>query len=159
MRLMTLGARSPKPRPSSTIVQPFSHVRFLEMQHMPSVVGWILLSKSMSTVYASYLLMFIPWNRLDLSTEKVNSLGMHDDSISSMTFVRSTSITFSITSFLALVILKSFFRSRQSCHWFMGSYTPFLGPEVTKRTTKHVWDTRKDICSRLRQQQPRRRYG
>ena len=30
-------------------------------------------------------------SRLDLTTEKVNTLGLHDDSISSMTFIRSTS--------------------------------------------------------------------
>ena len=42
-----------------------------------------------------YLLnVFVHFSRLDLTTEKVNSLGMHDDSISSMTFVRSTSKTF-----------------------------------------------------------------
>ena len=46
MRLTMVGVINRKPRPSSTIVRPFSHVRSLPMLHMPSVVDWILLSKS-----------------------------------------------------------------------------------------------------------------
>jgi hypothetical protein len=49
-------------------------------------------------------------SRLDLTTEKVNSLGMHDDSISSMTFVRSTSKTsfeaFTFSSSYTEIILR-----------------------------------------------------
>ena len=95
MRLTTLGARKVKQKPSSIIVQPFLHVRSLQMRHMPSVVDWILLSKSTSmfffTVSTSSNDYLLTRTRLDLTTEKVNILGMHDDSISSMTFVRSTS--------------------------------------------------------------------
>jgi cell cycle arrest protein BUB3 len=49
--------------------------------------------------------------RLDLTTEKVNSLGLHDDSISSMTFVRSTSKASFFENFpffSAAVILKQY---------------------------------------------------
>ena len=45
-------------------------------------------------IYSSDTLLNVYLSRLDLSTEKVNTLGLHDDSISSMTFVRSTSKTF-----------------------------------------------------------------
>lgn len=44
--------------------------------------------------YSSDTLLNVYLSRLDLTTEKVNTLGLHDDSISSMTFVRSTSKTF-----------------------------------------------------------------
>ena len=59
------------------------------------VVDWILLSKSTFDDFLFYDLYskkcLLSLSRLDLTTEKVNSLGMHDDSISSMTFVPSTS--------------------------------------------------------------------
>ena len=60
-------------------------------------------------IYSSDTLLNVYLSRLDLSTEKVNTLGLHDDSISSMTFVRSTSKTLLFLSkyiyfFLAAVI-------------------------------------------------------
>ena len=94
MKLTMMEAIKPKPRPSSTIVQPFLHVRSLRMLHAPLVVDWILLSKSTSMIFFTVQIPFnVYFSRLDLTTEKVNSLGMHDDSISSMTYVRSTSKT------------------------------------------------------------------
>jgi cell cycle arrest protein BUB3 len=64
-----------------------------------SADGTRAFSGGLDTVVKEYVDDFfkvqIPSNchlpRLDLTTEKVNSLGLHNDSVSSMTFVRSTS--------------------------------------------------------------------
>ena len=158
MRLTIVEVRKQKQRPSLIIVQPFLHVRSLQMEYMPLVVDWTLLSKSTSVLYTFHSLISLNVHRLDLSTEKVTSLGMHDDSISSMTYVSSTSKVFRSNS-LTTIILKCLFCSRCSHHWFMGSYTPLLGSSLTEYSTKLVWDTRKGLCSRPRQQQPCRCHG
>ena len=101
MRLTIVGVRKQKQRPSLIIVQPFSHVRSLQMEYMLSVVDWILLSKSTSVLYTFQYLLYV--HRLNLSTEKVTSLGMHDDSISSMTYVSSTSKVFRSNSLTTII--------------------------------------------------------
>ena len=82
MRLTIVRARKGKQKPSSTIVQPFLHVRSLQIQHMLSVVGC-------QTV--QHLLMII-------FTRPGWIWQLKDDTISSMTFVRSTSKKKVITS-------------------------------------------------------------
>ena len=67
-------------------VQPFLHVRSLQIQYMPSGAVWILLSKNTSIFYSSTSSNdYLDSTRLDLTAEKVS---IHDDTI---TFVRSTS--------------------------------------------------------------------
>ena len=82
---------------TSTIVQSFLHVP-LQMQHIPS-------AKSTSMFYSSTSPnVYLDLTRLDLTTEKVNSLSMYNDSIPSATFVRWTNKK--MTLLLIEVILK-----------------------------------------------------
>ena len=79
-RSTIVRARKGKQKPNSTIVQPFLHVCSLQIQHMPSVVGCQTVHRFFTV---QHLLMII-------FTRPGWIWQLKDDTISSMTFVRST---------------------------------------------------------------------
>ncbi len=68
--------------------------------------------------------------RLELNTEKINNLGQHSDSISSMNYSRESSrIILTIHMFVCSPL------PRHADHWFMGSYRSLLGSPSVYCTT------------------------